>query len=60
MSDNKTKKTYEKKAAPLISFSVSIIPSVVKAPMFRNVEKRIAESIFRAEDLSFREIQVYF
>jgi hypothetical protein len=44
--------TYEK-VVPLFSFSVSFIPSEVKGTMFRDAGKRIVESIFRAEDLSF-------
>jgi len=38
---------------PLFSFSVSFMASVVKGTMFREAGKRIAVSIFRAEDLSF-------
>ena len=38
---------------PLFSFSVSFMANVVKDTMFREAGKRIAVSIFRAEDLSF-------
>ena len=46
------KTTYEK-AEPLFSFSVSFKAGVVKGAIFRDAGKRIAVSIFRAEDLSF-------
>jgi len=47
--DDKTYRTAE----PLFSFSVSFMTSVVNGAMFKDAGKRIALSIFRAEDLSF-------
>ena len=47
-----TKTTYEK-AEPPFSFPVSFKAGVVKGAIFKDAGKRIAVSIFRAEDLSF-------
>ena len=49
---HKQKKTHGK-VEPLFSFSISFKAGVVKGAIFRDAGKRIAVSIFRAEDLSF-------